>query len=346
MKIVQYIYKLLQDKGSITIPELGAFILKDTSTRIDSVHKVIQPPSQVLTFNESIKDNDHILAGYIAGIEGISSSEAENAVKKFVEQLKALLNSGKTIEFSNIGKLHLNHKKQIVFDYDSKAAFISETFGLTPVKIHNFHKPKEVKQVVIKPREVIVKKQKKAFPKAAIWLIIILVPIITIIVLAFVFPVKTEKIFIQSKEYVTGLFRKKEAEKIVQNPIVINEVNNDSLKTIKTDTAATKPLPVNPKDNVTISNNKKPDEKRPVTDKVADENKKFHIIVGCFQSRSNAEKYFKTISDKGYSPRFFEAGPDGLFKISCASYATRNEAQSELKKAIDDLGTQAWILKK
>lgn len=347
MKIVQYISELIQNNGSITIPDFGSFILKDTSSRIDNNKKTVLPPSKVLTFDENIKDNDGVLIDFIVKAEGLSKESAEDAIKKFVQQLKTLLGSGKTVEFRNIGKLHLNHKKQVVFDYDSKATYVSESFGLAPVKYKTLSKTKEskpMKDIETEPKE---KKPKKKFPKAAIWLIIILTPIIAAAVLAFLYPDKTKELYSNSKEYVSGLFKKSEPDKNVKNIAVINDTlknsKKDSVKKNVTDTAVNKKPVENPSNGRVENNNKKNTNKiKPTTDPT----NKFHIIVGCFQSKANAEKFFKTIEGKGYSPRFFEAGSDGLYKVSCNSYSTREEANKELRKVVNDLGAGAWILKK
>ncbi len=347
MKIVQYISDLIQNNGSITIPDFGSFILKDTSSRIDSNKKNVMPPSKVLTFDENIKENDNVLIDYVVKEERLSKESAEDAIKKFVLQLKTLLGSGKTVEFRNIGKLHLNNKKQVVFDYDSRASYISDSFGLAPVKYKTLSKtkePKPMKDIETEPKE---KKPKKKFPKAAIWLIIILTPIIAVAVLAFLYPDKTKEIYSNSKEYVSGLFKKSEPDKDVKTIAVVNDTlkdsKKDSLKKNATDSAVNVKLIENSSNGKVEKNNKKNTNNiKPTTDPT----NKFHIIVGCFQSKANAEKYFKTIEGKGYSPRFFEAGSDGLYKVSCNSYPTREEANKELKKVTNDLGAGAWVLKK
>ncbi len=334
MKIVQYINELIQQNGSITIPDFGTFLLKDTSTKIDDNKKTIVPPSKVLTFDENLKENNNILIEYLVKAEGLTIENADDAIKKFVFQLKTLLNSGKTIDFRNIGKLHLNNKKQIVLECDSKAEYVSELYGLTPVKTKTFFKTKEV---TIKDKTSKEDKPKKKFPKAAIWLIIIFVPLIAVAVLAYLYQDKTKEIFSNSKEFVSGLFKKSEPDKNIKNVSTINDTLKDKVKvkTNNSDSVKTKPI-----ENIENNNN------REVVKPIVDKNKKFHIIVGCFQSKTNAENYFKTIESKGYTARFFEAGSDGLYKISCGSYATREEAKQELKKVSKDIGAQAWILKK
>jgi nucleoid DNA-binding protein len=335
MKIPQYINELIQKNGSITIHDFGAFILKETSSRIDEKHNLMLPPSVILNFDENIKTNDNILIDYVSKTENISTENAADAVKKFTEQLNALLNSGKTVEFRNIGKLHLNPKKQIVFNYDPKAEYVSDAFGLNSVKAKPVTKQKEVKQVIIKEKTPKVKKPRKKFPKAAIWLIIILLPISIAVALAFIYPDNSKEIYNNSKNYITGLFKK--SEPVKDNKLIVK--TQDTLKTNITDTVSTRPLENRPDSNKV---NKPVNIEKPVTDG----SKKFHIIVGCFQSRTNAENYLKTIEAKGYKARFFEAGSDGLYKISCSSFATREEAQQELGNVIRNIGVQAWIIKK
>jgi len=341
MKIVQYIFELIQENGSLTIPDFGAFILKDTSTIIDNNKKIISPPSKVLTFDENIKDKDSTLIDYIIKKDRISKEVAEEALFKFVFQLKTLLTSGKTVDFRNIGKLHLDKKKQIVFDVDNKVEYVSDSFGLTTIKIKPFTKTKETEKKVVKEKTPKVKKPRKKFPKAAIWIIIIFIPIAAIAVLAFIFPDKTKEIYSNTKNTIAGLFKKSAPD----NKVKIIASNKDTLKNyVKTNVADTvSSEPIEPK---VENNNGKENKQKPEANTIVDANKKYHIIVGCFQSKTNADNYFKTIEGKGYTPRMFEAGSDGLYKISCGSYSTRAEANQELKKVFNDIGSQAWILKK
>lgn len=341
MKIVQYISELIQANGNITIPEFGAFILMDTSTKIDDSKNLISPPSKILTFNENVKENDNVLVDYLIKEERISKEAAEEALFKFVFQLKNLLASGKTVDFRNIGKFHTNNKKQIVFEMDNKVEYISDSFGLITIKAKTYSQDKIKQKKSTKEAKIKPEKPSKKMPKAAIWIIIIFIPIIALATLAFLYPNDTKKIFTNTKNSIIALFHKSNSD---NNNIIakIDDTLKTSIKPLDKDTTTihlnTNNSSINGiKENNTIKNEVKP---------VVDENKKFHIIVGCFQSKQNAENYFKTIQSKGYTPRMFEPGNDGLYKVSCSSFSSRDEAKKELSKVTKDIGAQAWILKK
>ena len=162
--------------------------------------------------------------------------------------------------------------------------------------------------------------------------------------MAFIFPGQTKEIYFNSKDYITGLFKKSEPEQNIKTVSNINDTLKKSVKTIVTDTTF-KPIENKVENNLKSSNENENITKTQVNN-IVDDNKKFHIIVGCFRSKKNADNYFKTIESKGYTPRLFEAGSDGLYKISCGSYATDEEANTAIKKVFKDIGPQAWILKK
>jgi len=70
----------------------------------------------------------------------------------------------------------------------------------------------------------------------------------------------------------------------------------------------------------------------------------YHIIVGSFGELQNAENLTKTLRSKGYDAKVI--GPvNNLHMVSISAYESREAAQGNLQKAIEETGG-GWILKR
>lgn len=74
--------------------------------------------------------------------------------------------------------------------------------------------------------------------------------------------------------------------------------------------------------------------------------KPYHVIVGAFEERPNADNMFNLFKSNGYSPVLFDYG--GLTHVSAVSFETLHEAETALKNMLDlnYCPEDAWIFKK
>ena len=82
MKFDTYIKDLLYRNDCVVLPNLGAFITRNVSAKIDESNNVIYPPSKHISFNPKIVENDGLLANHIAIVENISREKAGNKIHK------------------------------------------------------------------------------------------------------------------------------------------------------------------------------------------------------------------------------------------------------------------------
>ena len=66
MQLETYISDLLYRYECVVIPDFGAFLTQPVSARIDESNFTFYPPKKELSFNEQLKNNDGLLAKYIA----------------------------------------------------------------------------------------------------------------------------------------------------------------------------------------------------------------------------------------------------------------------------------------
>ena len=130
MKFDNYIKDLLYRYECVILPNLGAFVARNTHSIIDESSNIIYPPSKIISFNASIKENDGLLANHIAMCEDISHEKAIEKINKKIIVYKKNLNQGKELKFKNVGSLSLKDGSYI-FIPSNKVNFLNSSFGLT-----------------------------------------------------------------------------------------------------------------------------------------------------------------------------------------------------------------------
>jgi hypothetical protein len=74
--------------------------------------------------------------------------------------------------------------------------------------------------------------------------------------------------------------------------------------------------------------------------------KPYHIIVGAFEEKPNADNVFNVFKSNGYSPVLFDYG--GLTHVAAVSFETLPEAETALRNMLDlsYCPEDAWIFKR
>ena len=129
MKFDKYVKDLLYRYDCVVLPNLGAFITRNISAKIDESSNVIYPPSKHISFNAQIKENDGLLANHIAIVENISREKAVKKIDKKILSYNKTLNNGGLVKFKDIGSLSLKNDKYI-FNPSNNVNFLSSAFGL------------------------------------------------------------------------------------------------------------------------------------------------------------------------------------------------------------------------
>ena len=80
MQFDTYISDLLYRYECVIIPDFGAFLTNSVSAQIHESTHTFYPPKKVISFNEQLKNNDGLLANYIASIEKIPFETASKKV--------------------------------------------------------------------------------------------------------------------------------------------------------------------------------------------------------------------------------------------------------------------------
>lgn len=305
MKLCSYISDLLYRYECVIIPDFGGFVTNTKSARIGTNSKEFYPPTKVLTFNNHLKNNDGLLANYIASVDKMPFKTAMNFINFEVQEwLNTLQNEDITLE--NVGTLSLDGE-HIVFEPQKSVNYLTESFGLSSFvspEIKRKTYVKEVEQLEEKAPIFISQKSKEApnyLKYAAIFIIGL-----GLLSLA------GNKLYqdYQNKQQIQTLTKQREQlDKTIQEATFIV---SDPLPSITLNAQiATKP---------------------------------FHVIGGAFRYPENAERKLSQLKALGFNARILGVNQWGLTQVSFESYDTNQEAREGLVIIRQTISEEAWLL--
>jgi len=129
MTTANYISDLLYRYECVIVPNFGGFVTNEISAKVNHFTHTFYPPSNQLTFNSHLKNNDGLLANYVAAAKKISYSEALESIEKEVAEWKLLL-AVEVLELENIGSLKLNKEHKLIFEPTNSLNYLTSSFGL------------------------------------------------------------------------------------------------------------------------------------------------------------------------------------------------------------------------
>ena len=309
MQLESYISDLLYRYECVTVPEFGAFLTQRVSATIHETTNAFYPPKKRLSFNEQIKQNDGILAHYIADVEKIPFEEASKKIEKRVKALKSFLTEGETVSFKNIGELSLNNEGKITFEPSYHLNYLTDAFGLSQLVSPSVTREvyKEEVQEIEKVIPITVtpeKRQSKGYLKYAAVAVIAL----------------TLGGFVASNFYVNNIN--------TQNQLAQEEANEQLESKIQEATFVIEnPLPA-------------------VTLHVKKQSGNYHIIAGAFRVEENSDKKVEQLQNAGFNARKIGVNKYGLHQVVYASYQNRLEALNALRDVKTNHNSDAWLLVK
>ena len=309
MRLETYISDLLYRYECVTVPDFGAFLTQPISAKVHESTNSFYPPKKMVSFNEQLKNNDGLLANYIAEIEKIPYETAVKKIVKRTKSFKSYLIQGETLTFDNIGEMLLNKEGKILFEPSDHLNYLPDAFGLS-----QFVSPRVTREIYKEEVEELEKvipltitpEKRKARPYlkyAAIALIALTVG-----------GLGASKFYVDQIESHNQLAQEEAHEqmeqKIQQATFIIDN-----------------PLP-------TISLN------------VEKQSGRYHIIAGAFRVEENSEKKVRQLKRKGYKARKIGKNKYGLHQVVYSSYEDRREALKALRQIRYNHNRDAWLLVK
>lgn len=131
MELVNHIRDLLYHHDCVIVPGFGGFVTNERSARIDSASNSFYPPSRGVGFNARLDHNDGLLISYLSAKLSMNYVDTRKLVEEFSDEVNRKLESGRTVLFEGIGQFSAGRDRNLLFDPDPLANFLSDAYGLT-----------------------------------------------------------------------------------------------------------------------------------------------------------------------------------------------------------------------
>lgn len=156
MILANYIKDLLYRYDCVIVPNFGGFITNRMSASYNTNTSNFLPPFKQIAFNNNLKENDGLLANYIASVETISFEDANKAIATAVNNWNVNLQN-ESLELEEVGVLSLNENQQIIFEPNTDVNYLVESFGLANVTTSEIERQK----AIVKPLVPIINTDSK-----------------------------------------------------------------------------------------------------------------------------------------------------------------------------------------
>lgn len=298
-KIACHIEYLLQWTDCVVVPSFGAFILQRVEAHYDSEKQCFIPPTATLTFNPEIDHNDGMLVSSVARAASIPYEMAARDVNDNIETLKAQLEADRHIDFGRLGSFSLDGGTRI-FTPERRLSVLHNLDGLSslPVTTVEMRAEAEENNNIHTPVRATVLRLDHAIRVAASIVIIVLIGLIcstpaaiddTNMTYASVYPTLPETVQVDEP----GSTIIEPAIELLIAQTVETPVENKCVDNIRFD--------------------------------ISDP---YILVVGSFDSRSQADRFISSKPDK-FQLKIIEN--DGRFRVYAATGKSAVEATSPLQ---------------
>ena len=317
MKIEQYISQLLYRHQCVTVPGFGAFLTEIQSAHLHENTNSFYPPKKVISFNSHLKNNDGLLANHIAQIEKTSYENAVASIESEVVIWNSILQVNEKFVLKNIGELHLNSEKNIVFTPVENVNYLKESFGL-----NSFVSPAIKREVA---QHIIENTVKEETPIVEEKEIVQLEP-----------QVRTGRPYLR---YAAILILGLATTATVGYKLYENQVAKE---TLLVETAVQKQVQNKIQEATFLLETPMP----AVTLTVSEEKMLYHVVAGAFRNEENAQNIYTDLLKSGYKARRIAPNKHGLFPVLYGSYATYAEAQQAMIEIQKANNPDVWLMVK
>lgn len=321
-----HLFQLLHSHECIVVPQFGAFVLRYYPAEFQEGTMLFRPPSRRVCFQPELKENDGILAHYIAKNEGVSYREAERSISREVQNWKNLLHSGHSVSLPGIGKIYSIKDNTYEFFPELNSNFMRDSYGLQIIRTSNASKINEVQN-----DEVVVKELRHVSPwgKRLLRIAAVAVPVFIAIQITSTTPKQTfNSVYDAAMSILPIKMSSQElaTEVRTNNLEEANEFKNTESQSVigVAEPEESEMIPIVEEAPVVLSPT-------------------HHIIVGAFGEINNAKRYVETLRQKGVNASIIE-GNGKLNRVSAGEYYSLHEAESALKDVKIKIESGAWLL--
>ena len=134
--------ELILDNDRVVLPGLGSFVAEVVPSTFSDKGYTINPPYRRLFFRSKPDEGDE-LAAFYASTNNVDKAVAERIIKDFVEELKPVLHTKKTVVFPGLGRLRATKENAVFFVANEDLDIYPAGFGLEPISLKTHQETRE-----------------------------------------------------------------------------------------------------------------------------------------------------------------------------------------------------------
>lgn len=346
----RHIEILLLNNDCVIIPGLGGFIASHIPARYDDDDRIFLPPLRTLGFNPKLNINDSLLVQSYSEYYDISYPEALTRIENESNELKQHIMNNGSYELNDIGTLYLNEEGNMEFKPCEAGILTPELYSLSSFGMEkksvsvsidkkNSHvlkdrtnSLKEERKLKNSGQEASEEGENKLKDKTISIKLSLLRNVAAVIIAVVMF------FAISSPVGNNGNAIKMSS---IDNGVISNLIDN-SCKSVtnkkEINLASSKKKESTIPTNAKKVNLEKAEQKRSALDDY------YCIVLASQVSKSNAETFVNTLSDKGFKEATVLNKAKKSIKVIYGKYKSENEAYNKLRKMrASEYFKEAWV---
>lgn len=148
--------ELILDNDEVALPGIGSFIAEIVPSVFSDKGYTINPPYRRLSFRQKGSGDENMVIDFYARCNNIDTPTASRIIREFLEEMRRVLETKKSIVFPGLGKLRATKENYFFFVADEDLDIYPEGFGLEPISLKTHDEtPAEVSATMAALRSIL-----------------------------------------------------------------------------------------------------------------------------------------------------------------------------------------------
>lgn len=148
--------ELILDNDEVALPGIGSFIAEIVPSVFSDKGYTINPPYRRLSFRQKGSGDENMIIDFYAKCNNIDTPTASRIIREFLEEMRHVLETKKSIVFPGLGKLRATKENYFFFVADEDLDIYPEGFGLEPISLKTHEEtPAEVSATMAALRSIL-----------------------------------------------------------------------------------------------------------------------------------------------------------------------------------------------
>lgn len=148
--------ELILDSDEVALPGIGSFIAEIVPSVFSDKGYTINPPYRRLSFRQKGSGDENMVIDFYARCNNIDTPTASRIIREFLEEMRRVLETKKSIVFPGLGKLRATKENYFFFVADEDLDIYPEGFGLEPISLKTHEEtPAEVSATMAALRSIL-----------------------------------------------------------------------------------------------------------------------------------------------------------------------------------------------